>query len=525
MENIRIATRLMLQNAVLTMLLVVVGLIGLYGLNATNQTLESVNEDRVVPLVQLEEASRLLQRNRILVMDMMINADPANWRKRETEFQANRSRLDSLWKAFMATTLTEEEARLAKELSEKRSAYISESLLPTIAALKSGDPEGARRLYETKVSPMSAATLEVLTRLVKLQESEAEKGGKEAQARFATIRVLAIGAMVLGLGFALVFGSILIRGITSALQQAVAVSEAVASGDLSQQIVPVGQNELGQVLEALARMQQALRELVGGVRRNAEQVAATTGEIARGNMDLSGRTESQASALEETAASMEELSSTVNQNADNARQANQLAQSASTVAVDGGQIVGQVVDTMRGISDSSKKIADIINVIDGIAFQTNILALNAAVEAARAGEQGRGFAVVASEVRSLASRSAEAAKQIKELITDSVQRVEAGTALVDRAGHTMGDVVSSIQRVTDIMAEIAEASKEQSAGVHQVSEAVTQMDETTQQNAALVEEMAAAATALQDQAQAMVQAVSVFRTGSEARAGALAVRA
>jgi len=262
-------------------------------------------------------------------------------------------------------------------------------------------------------------------------------------------------------------------------------------------------------------MRDNLAHVVSGVRGNAQGVASASSEIASGNHDLSIRTEEQASALQQTAASMEELSSTVKQNADNARAANQLAMSASTVAGQGGDVVAEVVTTMKGINDSSKKIADIISVIDGIAFQTNILALNAAVEAARAGEQGRGFAVVAGEVRSLAQRSAEAAKEIKALITTSVERVEQGTQLVDKAGATMTEVVSAIQRVTDIMGEISAASSEQSTGVSQVGDAVTQMDQVTQQNAALVEEMAAAAGSLSQQADALVGAVAVFKLSSD----------
>ncbi|HZE90771.1 MAG TPA: methyl-accepting chemotaxis protein, partial [Rhizobacter sp.] len=269
--------------------------------------------------------------------------------------------------------------------------------------------------------------------------------------------------------------------------------------------------EMGQLLDALSRMQAKLRQTVSGVRQSAESVATASAEISQGNNDLSQRTEQQASALQETAASMEELSSTVKQNADNAHQANQLAMKASTVAISGGEVVNRVVETMKGINDSSKKISDIISVIDGIAFQTNILALNAAVEAARAGEQGRGFAVVASEVRGLAQRSAEAAKQIKTLISNSVDRVEQGSQLVDQAGVTMQDVVASIRRVTDIMGEISSASLEQSAGVGQVGQAITQMDQATQQNAALVEQSAAAAESLKGQAQQLVGAVAVFK--------------
>ncbi len=283
----------------------------------------------------------------------------------------------------------------------------------------------------------------------------------------------------------------------------------ISEGDLSSNL-PWSETDPS-LMGGLVRMQGALRSLVGEVRHSTDSITTASSEIAAGSQDLSARTESQASALEETAASMEELSSTVKQNADNARQANQLAQSASTVAVQGGEVVAQVVDTMKGINDSSKKIADIISVIDGIAFQTNILALNAAVEAARAGEQGRGFAVVASEVRNLAGRSAEAAKEIKTLITDSVERVGQGTALVDQAGATMSEVVASIRRVTDIMGEISAASSEQSQGVAQVGEAVTQMDQATQQNAALVEESTAAAMSLREQAQHLNQLVGTFR--------------
>ena len=268
---------------------------------------------------------------------------------------------------------------------------------------------------------------------------------------------------------------------------------------------------MGQLLQALLQMRDNLARVVSGVRGYAEGVSTASAEIAQGNHDLSSRTESQASALEETAASMEQLNATVRQNADSAQQASQLAASASTVAVQGGEVVAQVVDTMHGINESSRKIADIIGVIDGIAFQTNILALNAAVEAARAGEQGRGFAVVASEVRSLAGRSAEAAKEIKQLITDSVQRVEQGSQLADKAGSTMTEVVGAIRRVTDIMGEISAASREQSSGVAQVGEAVTQMDQATQQNAALVEESSAAASSLSQQAGDLVQAVAVFK--------------
>ncbi len=303
------------------------------------------------------------------------------------------------------------------------------------------------------------------------------------------------------------------RSTSGSILKALTVAESVAEGRLDNRFDAVqSRDEAGRLLTALARMNAQLTGLVDGVRQNADSVATASAQIALGNQDLSARTEKQAAALQQTAASMEQVSTTVLQNADNARQANQLAQGASSVAVQGGKVVREVVTTMRDINDSSKRIVDIISVIDGIAFQTNILALNAAVEAARAGEQGRGFAVVASEVRSLAQRSAHAAQEIKGLITESVGRVEQGTALVDQAGRTMEEVVTSIARVTDIMGEITVASNEQSTGVASVGRAIAQMDQATQQNAALVEESAAAAGSLKAQAEQLVDSVAVFRT-------------
>jgi methyl-accepting chemotaxis protein len=300
-------------------------------------------------------------------------------------------------------------------------------------------------------------------------------------------------------------------GITGPLRKAVAVTRRVADGDLSGEIVVQGRDETGQLMQALKDMNGSLVRIVGQVRLGTDTIATASSEIASGNQDLSSRTEQQASSLEETASSMEELTSTVKQNAENARQANQLAITASGVAVKGGEVVTRVVDTMESINDSAKKIVDIIGVIDGIAFQTNILALNAAVEAARAGEQGRGFAVVASEVRSLAQRSAAAAKEIKTLIGDSVEKVDTGSKLVTEAGSTMEEIVDSVKRVTDIMAEIMAATQEQTAGIEQVNQAISQMDQVTQQNAALVEQAAAASKSMQDQAGNLAKAVSVFR--------------
>ncbi|MBT2326184.1 HAMP domain-containing protein [Variovorax paradoxus] len=324
---------------------------------------------------------------------------------------------------------------------------------------------------------------------------------------------IALTVLTLLIGGACAF--LIARSITRPLGRAVKVAETVASGDLSAQIKVDSRDETGQLMHALKNMNESLARVVGEVRAGTDTIATASGQIASGNHDLSSRTEEQASSLQQTAASMEELTSTVKQNADNARQANQLAVSASEVAVKGGSVVSQVVDTMGSINASSKKIVDIIGVIDGIAFQTNILALNAAVEAARAGEQGRGFAVVASEVRSLAQRSAAAAKEIKTLIGNSVEKVEEGSKQVAEAGRTMDEIVDSVKRVTDIMGEITAASHEQTQGIEQINQAITQMDQVTQQNAALVEEASAAAQSLQEQAGSLSQTVSVFKLGKE----------
>jgi methyl-accepting chemotaxis protein len=334
------------------------------------------------------------------------------------------------------------------------------------------------------------------------------------QVRDSAIQLtIGLGVVTLILGVAI--SVLVIRTLTRAINQAVDVARQVAAGDLSVRITVQGKSEIARLLLALKDMQTSLANVVREVRSGSEGVSTASSEIATGNHDLSARTETQAGALQQTAASMDQLGATVRQNAENAAQADQLAKRASEVAVKGGGVVAEVVDTMKGITEASRKIGDIISVIDGIAFQTNILALNAAVEAARAGEQGRGFAVVASEVRSLAGRSAEAAREIKSLITNSTERVEAGALLADQAGSTMSEVVQSIQRVTAIMAEISAATREQSSGVTEVGAAVTQMDQATQQNSALVEEMAAAASSLKSQARSLVETVSVFRLSAQ----------
>jgi methyl-accepting chemotaxis protein len=356
-----------------------------------------------------------------------------------------------------------------------------------------------------------------LNALVASEKRLAQESYASAGAAFKELVVELVAILVLALAASVAIAAFMSRMIVRALKHAIGLAGRIAAGDLTAEVKVVGRDETADLLRALKDMNESLRKIVAEVRGGTDSITTASAEIAQGNTDLSQRTEEQASSLEETASSMEELTSTVRQNADNARQANQLAASASEVAVKGGNVVGEVVGTMSAINEASKKIVDIIGVIDGIAFQTNILALNAAVEAARAGEQGRGFAVVASEVRSLAQRSAAAAKEIKELIGNSVDKVDAGTKLVDAAGKTMEEIVVSVKRVTDIMAEITAASQEQSSGIEQVNKAIAQMDEVTQQNSALVEEASAAAQSMKEQAALLAQAVAVFRLEQHAQ--------
>ena len=405
--------------------------------------------------------------------------------------------------------LPEGKALLA-QVKQARAKYVGS--LNTIQKLVDEDQrDAAISLMQQETLPLLDALQEPVVALGELQKKLVATRAAELQEHIATARTLMFMLGGFGILASVALAYAATRSITRPIAQAASIADAVAAGDMTTLVPTSGRDELGALLRSLAQMQSSLSTVVSQVRYASENVSTASAEIAAGNHDLSARTEGQASALEQTAASMEQLSAAVKQNADSAVQANQLAINASKVAVQGGAAVAQVVSTMQGINDASHRISAIISVIDGIAFQTNILALNAAVEAARAGDQGRGFAVVASEVRSLAGRSAEAAREIKTLISASVERVEQGSAQVGQAGTTMAEVVNSIRRVTDIMGEISAASHEQSLGVSQVGEAVTQMDQATQQNAALVEEMAAAATSLKMQAQELVQAVAVFR--------------
>jgi methyl-accepting chemotaxis protein len=514
MDKLKISTRLTLLIVGMSLLLVAAGGLGLFSLSQSNAALRAAYEDHTVPVGHLGEIESLLLSNRLAVAVAMVTPTPAVIADSASKVEANMVAIGKTWDAYMATRLTAEEEKLAKAFAQDRKVFVDEALKPAMAALKANDVEEAKRLTLAKIRPLYEPVKKSIDALGDLQLSEAKREFTEASERYAVLRAATVGGIFAGVLGAALFGFVLLRSITRQLgaepAQAAAVAERVAAGDLSAAI-SLQPGDTTSLMAQLKAMQASLANVVSNVRQNSESVATASAQIAQGNNDLSSRTEEQASALQQTASSMEQLSSAVKQNADNAKLANERALGASTVAARGGDVVGQVVSTMRGINESSNKIADIISVIDSIAFQTNILALNAAVEAARAGEQGRGFAVVASEVRSLAGRSAEAAKEIKALIDASVDRVERGTQLADQAGHTMAEVVSAIKHVTDIMGELSVTSAQQSEGVAQVGEAVTQMDRTTQQNAALVEESAAAAESLKVQAEKLVGSVALFK--------------
>jgi methyl-accepting chemotaxis protein len=510
LNNISLRTRLVLTMAFLGLLILALGLIGMVGMGKADHFIEQIYSDQLATSIATSDSKNFLNRARFTLDRAALHPDApdvANTIKRGLGFIDD---AEKSWKEYMALPHDEEEKALADDLQAKRSAYIS-GLLALGKAIGEGDTAETDQLVMKKLTPLYGDFNNASIAMDKFQLKQAKDEFDQADAMFRTIRTVAIAAMLVAAVLMVLASVSLMRSIMGPLEQALEHFDAMSKGDLSTRIEITSRNEMSKLLEGLGRMQAQLASTVHSVREGSMSIATATTEIAAGNLNLSGRTEQQAGSLEETASSLEELTSTVRNNADNARQANQLALTASDVAVRGGQLVSQVVQTMGAINDSSKRIVDIISVIDGIAFQTNILALNAAVEAARAGEQGRGFAVVASEVRSLAQRSAAAAKEIKELITTSVTNVDAGAELVDRAGNTMDEIVTSVRHVTDIMGEIMSAGEEQSSGIDQINRAIGQMDEMTQQNAALVEQAAAAADSLQEQAAALEQLVSVFR--------------
>ncbi|SFP91128.1 methyl-accepting chemotaxis protein-1, serine sensor receptor [Nitrosomonas cryotolerans] len=509
-NNITIKSQLMFVTGLLSVLLVSIGGLGLYGTNQANDRLRTVYLDRAMPLIDLAGLLDGVQRSRLNVL-LAANLRNVAGAKQRIELIAKLDvEIKNRWQIYMTTVLTPEEKILANNFIRQWAAYRT-SRNRTMNFVVNGDFNAAINNLATDAMKKFGILHTTLSALIKLQGDIAAQEHAQAQSDYEKIFMISTIASSLGVLLIVLIGFLLIRAIVTPLNKAIAIANSVASGDLTSHIDVNSTKGAGKLLQALKKMDDNLIDLVDKVRLNTDSITTAACEIVSGNTDLSQRTEEQASSLEETSASMAELTVTVKQNANNAQQANQLAAGASEVALKGGILVDRIIQTMGSINQGSKRIVDIISVIDGIAFQTNILALNAAVEAARAGDQGRGFAVVAAEVRTLAQRSATAAKEIKALIHDSVDKVEKGTRLVDEAGITMDEIVTAVKRVTDIMAEIAIASREQSSGIEHVNQAVAQMDEITQQNAALAEEVATAAESMQEQAQDLLQAVMVFK--------------
>ena len=517
----KVSTRLTLLIASLAAVIFLVSGIGLFGLIKSNAAIQTIYEDRTTPAVDLGRIQLMVVSNRLAIANALVEQKAGTTAQSVAALETNIASINQLWTAYMATYLTPEEATIAKTFAAHRQRYVKEALLPAMAAMRVNDLATAHSLMLEKVTPLMESVKKAGDELLQLQMDVAKVEFDLALARYSYIRNISLSVTIFGLLAAIVFGWYTVKIIRSQLGAEPAdvarVAQAIAGGDLTQEF-DVEPSDRTSLLFNMREMNNSLATVVGQVRGATDTISTSSTQIAISNMDLSSRTEEQASSLEETASALEELTSTVRHNANNAKEARKLAGDASDVAVKGGNVVAEVVSTMGSINESSKRIVDIISVIDSIAFQTNILALNAAVEAARAGEQGRGFAVVASEVRLLAQRSASAAKEIKALIDSSVEQVAAGSRLVDQAGYTIKDIVNSVRRVTEVITEISAASNEQSTGIEQINIAITGMDNVTQQNAALVEEAAAAAASLQDQAHELSKMVHIFKLPEAERA-------
>jgi methyl-accepting chemotaxis protein len=512
--NLKIGVRLGSAFALLLVLMLAVAAIGISSMGKIEAAMHNIvhhNAPQMARLLDMSDAVDVAI-NSVRVMTLLI--DEAKFDEEHETIVAARKRYGASLEAFAEAATSDTEKAISAELRDVllRVQPANDQVIEFVMAYKTAQ---AVELLTREAGPASQTWRDVVRKNIAWEKKIGQEDAVKAQDLYVHTRWQMFSLAGAALGFGALLAWRVSRSITGPISQAVQVAKTVAAGDLSSRFEVTSKDETGQLMRALKAMNDSLVNVVGEVRQGTDTIATASSQIAAGNMDLSSRTEQQASSLEETAASMEQLTSTVRQNADNARQANQLALSASGAAVKGGCVVAQLIGTMGVINASSKKIVDIIGVIDGIAFQTNLLALNAAVEAARAGEQGRGFAVVAAEVRNLAQRSAAAAKEIKTLIDDSVEEIEKGSQHAAEAGKTMGEIVGSSQRVTDIMGEIAAASHGQTLGIEQINQAITQIDQVTQQNAALVEEAAAAAQSLQEQASGLQQVVSVFKLDDE----------
>ncbi|MGU7813588.1 methyl-accepting chemotaxis protein [Burkholderia sp. AW49-1] len=514
LHNWSIRTTLTAVGLILVCLAAAVGGLGLYALNHASRSLDEIAHVDLPAIHTLDDTAAHLLRSRIALdrfRTLTEAGNAAEAAKVLDRAQELYSKSNQNWQAFQSTPKLGVEQALIDELTARYTTIVKEGVEPEFAAARAGDMAAYHAIADAKISPMFVAFDQTAAAVI----ASLQKRAEERQA--ATQSQISLMVVLIAAGIAIAFVVVIairfaMRGlIVKPLEDAIAHFERIAGGDLTQPVNVSSTNEIGRLFGGIKRMQDAVTTMVQAVHRGTESIDVGAREISTGNTDLSQRTEEQAASLQETASSMEQLTGTVRQNAENARQASQLAVNASDIATQGGDVVGQVVSTMQDIAASSGKVVDIIGTIEGIAFQTNILALNAAVEAARAGEQGRGFAVVAGEVRSLAQRSASAAKEIKQLIGDSAEKVESGSALVARAGSTMDEIVQAVRRVTDIMGEISAASDEQSTGIEQVNRAVGQMDSVTQQNAALVEQAAAAAASLEEQTRQMKAVVSEWR--------------
>lgn len=513
-KNMRIGQRLALGFGVVIFLLLTLAGLSYLRISSLNQEVGKMVDVRYPKTVVANTIKADVNEATRSMLNVLIMTDPGQIAKELANIEARNASATKAIAELTTTTTDPKALEILKEIGVIRKRFIP-GQTTFVGLINEDKKDDAMVKFMFSLRPQQGKYFDQLDKYIAYQNAEMVSAGKDASALTQRTQLMIL-ALSLGAAFiSLVVAFLATRSITRPLNEAVGVAQRVADGDLTSNIVVTSTDETGQMMEALKFMNDSLIRIVAEVRTGTVSIAEASSEIASGNLDLSARTEQQASSLGQTSRSMHELTSTVQQNADNARQANQLAAKASEVAVRGGSVVSNVIETMGSITASSKKIVDIIGVIDGIAFQTNILALNAAVEAARAGEQGRGFAVVAAEVRSLAQRSAAAAKEIKGLIGDSVSKVREGSNLVEQAGVTMEEVVASVRRVTDIMGEITSASQEQSAGIAKVNSTIVDMDETTQQNAALVEEAAAAAASMQDQAANLARVVSVFKLNQD----------
>ncbi|MDE2427584.1 MAG: HAMP domain-containing protein [Burkholderiales bacterium] len=517
LRQLRIGTRLAVGfGVILATLILILTIDSIFSARNRHQMVAGLEFSNNKTALAVTMQSAMLEGG-LATRNIGLQSDLGEIDKQKLIVKKERARFIDAQTKLIALGLTDEEKKILDTVTDL-DKQIDAPTKEAMRMLVNFNGEEAVKVIATKIDPLQQKALVEIRKLVDARHHAAQGLSDilESKGKQLTMTLFAIGAAILVMGA--IFSIFLTRSITTPLRDAVEIAKRVAAGELSFREITHGKDEISELLNALKEMNDNLYNIVSEVRQGTDAIAIAASEISTGNADLSSRTETQAGALEETASSMEEITATVRHNADNARQANGLVTSASNFAIKGGDEVGKVVHTMTSIKESSRKIVDIISVIDGIAFQTNILALNAAVEAARAGEQGRGFAVVASEVRNLAQRSASAAKEIKTLIGDSVEKVEAGGKLVDAAGKTMGDIVTSVKQVAEIMSEITAAGQEQSAGIEEVNRAITQMDEMTQQNAALVEQAAAAAESMEEQAGSLAQTVSAFKLGTDAGA-------